>query len=589
MKRKTNTAPTRIYSYGCRLPTANGELVEQQILLAHRYYNKLVEIERRRRDAIAQAQQAASPELVSNLAEVDAIDGQITALVSAIAAKRAATRSAKVGATEEKAAIAALKSRRRECWAAVKVAKESLKTPEMIEKFRAIGEVAYAEVRAARAECGVYWGTYLTVEAAVEAAKKSPAPPAFKRWDGRGGKVAVQMQGGISVAEAFAGDTRLQIVPPAPNRMSKVRIRVGTADDKRSPIFAEFPFRYHRDLPKDAKIKWAWIVKSMKGRWVNWDLQIVIEAESLRRDARPPSDGGVVAIDLGWRLRPGRDLRVGYWIDDRGQHGELLMPEDIRMRLDHADSIRAIADRTFNAERVRLAEWAKERTLPEWMVEPFKFLPLWKSPRRMSELFAQWKENRFDGDSDGFAGLEAWRKQDCHLRDWEACERDRALGTRRDLYRRWAADLSRRYAVVVLEDFDMREVAKLEATDSDRKDLPAPTRRNRTVAACSEFVGALKNAAANNGCTVELVESAYTTAKCSNCGHVQNFDHTKLFRLCERCGGASGPIDQDREAAANLLESWAKKGSRSQTDVKPSGSTGPEAGALEMPAQGALP
>ena len=587
---RTNTVPTRIYSYGCRLPTLNGGLVEKQILLAHRYYNKLIEIERRRRGAITQAQRAASPDLIARTAEAEALDAVIESIMDKIKAKRAAVRSGKVDVADERETIAALKLQRKECWAAIRVAKEALKTPEMIEKFRAIGEVAYAEVRAARAECGVYWGTYLTVEAAIEAAKKSPAPPEFKRWDGRHGKIAVQMQGGLSVARAFGGDTRLQIDPPAPNCMSRVRVRVGTADDGRSPVWAEFPFRYHRDLPKDAKIKWAWIVKSMKGRWVNWDLQIVLEAESFQRGVRPPSDGGIVAIDIGWRLRPGRNLRVGYWLDDQGKHGELLMPEDIRQRLDHADSIRSIADRAFDAERARLSEWAKGRDLPEWLSEPLRFLPAWKSPRRLAALFEQWKERRFDGDAEAFDDMATWRKQDCHLRDWEACERDRTLGARKDLYRRWAADLSRRYAVVVLEDFDMREVSRLVPADSDKKDMPAPTRRNRTVVACSEFVGALKNAATGNGCKVDLIECAYTTLKCSYCGHIEKFDRRNLFKpSCERCGGERDPIDQDREAAKNLLAAWFTDQIRSRTDGKPSGIIGPETGALEMPAQGALP
>src|SRR3990172_5287182 len=46
---------TRAYSYGAKAPTENAELVRQQLILAHRYANRLVEIERERREASLKA------------------------------------------------------------------------------------------------------------------------------------------------------------------------------------------------------------------------------------------------------------------------------------------------------------------------------------------------------------------------------------------------------------------------------------------------------------------------------------------------------------------------------------------------------
>src|SRR3989337_2137911 len=46
---------TRAYSYGAKAPTENAELVRQQLILAHRYANRLGEIERERREASLKA------------------------------------------------------------------------------------------------------------------------------------------------------------------------------------------------------------------------------------------------------------------------------------------------------------------------------------------------------------------------------------------------------------------------------------------------------------------------------------------------------------------------------------------------------
>ena len=40
----------RVYEYGAQAPRMNAPLVAEQMSLAHRYYNTLVELERRRRD-----------------------------------------------------------------------------------------------------------------------------------------------------------------------------------------------------------------------------------------------------------------------------------------------------------------------------------------------------------------------------------------------------------------------------------------------------------------------------------------------------------------------------------------------------------
>ena len=624
MKRRTSTAPVRIYAYGCRLPTQGGELVEQQLLFRHRYYNKLIEIELDCREKMRAARSASSEDVAHAESAFAIYETEIVGVLDAIKAKKGAARAAKVDAAEERAVLAVLRDMKRKTIDDLHAAKLAARTPELLAEFTAIQEAANAEVRDARSKCGVYWGTYLLVEQeveqAVKAARKNHEDPGFRRFmsvpnrQGQAtiarGRVGVELIHGVPVATIMAGtDTRLQIHMEKSDSkrgqtMARAKIRVGTAENGRSPIFAEFPFRMHRPLPADGVVKWAWISKSTKGRWVDWSLQIVVEAASLHRPVRQPSDGGVVAFDIGWRVRLHEvvnELRVAYWHDDQGNHGELVLPSDdrvrvdsrgrkhrpegVRGRFDHVDSLRSIEDKNFDAIRSELVAWKTGRDLPEWFVSALEWLHAWKSHRKLGAVFDQWRSNRFSGDDGMFAKVETWWKQHRHLYDWESCERDRALNARKNTFRQWAPQFTRKYAVVVLEEKFLAEVAKLQAPDSTKANMPRPTRRNRTVAACGEFVLALKNAAPGNGCTVDAEPCEDTTATCSRCGYVERFDHRPLAHACARCGDVSGPVDQDRTAAENLLAAYAGKMSRSQSASEGGNIVGDPDGSLVIPAQ----
>jgi len=619
MKRRTSTAPIRVYSYGCRLPTANADLVEQQLVCAHHYYNTLIEIERRRRVATREAQSASSSAISSSESSLASYETEIAKTLEAINAKKGKARTSKIDLSSERQILSTLRALKKKTIENLKVAKQEARTPALLEIFASIQEKANDEVREARSKNGLYWGTYLLVEQSVQLACKSKTDPEFHRFRSvpnrqglpsiANGRVGVELIQGVEVSKLVGGqNTQLQIDSPSPNRMSKVKIRIGSGDSRRSPLFAEFPFRMHRPLPADGLVKWAWISKSTKGRWVNWSLQIVVEAESLRRVVRPPSDGGVVAFDIGWRQKesenPGK-LRIAYWHDDRGNHGELIIPHEesrliktdclrsrpnsIRNRLDHATSLRSIQDKNFDAVRTDLIAWMVVHDVPTWLSSATEWLHAWKSQRKLGAVVEQWSTSRFDGDSEIFDKLTSWWKQHRHLYDWESCERDRSLNARNNLYRNWAAQFTRKYAVVVLEDHFLAKVAKLQQPESTKSDMPKPTRRNRTIAACSEFALALKNAAPGNGCSVDYEPYDDTTATCSYCGLVERFDHRPLEHPCERCGSTTGPVDQDRTAARNLLAAWAQKQSRSQSNPQPPEDIGGSETAVAMPAQGAMP
>lgn len=561
MKRKKSPYPTRVYTYGCRLPTEGAETVNEQLKLSRVYYNKLLEIELNRRAKVRAAMAEVADVAAAQTVVLD-LTKQIESVRTVINTAKAAARSSAVDVRSQRAEIKRLQAERKGAIQALKSAKAESRTPDMLARFKVISEEAKASVKAARATNGLYWGTYLLTENAIEAASKNRIDPEFRRWDGCG-RVGVQIQGGLPVPQVFGTDTRFQIDPlpvtgsKRGQTMTTVRIRVGSTENG-APIWAAFPFRMHRPMPTDGVIKWAWIHRTFKGRWTNWDLQIVIEAPSFLVPKRAPHQGGVVAIDLGWRRRPRegvdeqQDLRIGYWYDDKGEHSELRLSAEVQQRLEHANSLRAIQDRNFDRAKQNLISWLKDRSepLPPLLQKALAHVEQWKSAKRLGGVMDLWAGGtKVDGDEQIFQTLTEWWKQHRHLYDWETCERDRVLNARANSYRNLAATLASRYAIVVVEDMDLSEVAKHPEPEDAKKKPPASG--SRVIAAPSEFRNALLSTASLRGCSVVKVDPTNTSKKCHLCGGVRRWENPgELVHTCSSCGAT---WDRDYNAAINLL------------------------------------
>jgi len=84
----------RVYRYGLRRPTTNADLVDDQMRLGNRYYNRLIEIECARRDAIreAMADNDRRHGLSDAIARHARLDEQYNAAKEALKAKRSRAR-----------------------------------------------------------------------------------------------------------------------------------------------------------------------------------------------------------------------------------------------------------------------------------------------------------------------------------------------------------------------------------------------------------------------------------------------------------------------------------------------------------------
>lgn len=581
--------PSLVYEYGCLPPVKGEELVEEQLRLANRYHNKLVEIELTRRKQVR--------EYLASIADVAALEGRVTRLLEELNSVRDEIKSRRqvarsnVDTSDLNARAKALRLSLSDAREELRAAKKRLTQDEAVKaKLDEINRAANEAVRQARAECGLYWGTYLTIEQGFDRARRGTKDPRFHRYDGEG-CLAVQLQGGLPASEIFGIDTRVQVdpVPEAAwtspvrserRRLSRTRIRIRVGSNGRDPVWAELPMIMHRPLPANSLVKWVRLFRVRVGRWYRYKVQFVVELTSpLQR----PTGHGVVAIDLGWRQVEG-GLRVAYWVDEHGEKGQLLIPDGVLTQFNLLPDLRSIRDKRLEEAKAVLAWWLRNHAdeVPDWLKEATKTLHAWRSPERMARLLAMWGERRFpaderpdltaetlstlaptiqerdcldqvgiyrflvgwnDRDNRRYVG---WLAQERHLYDWEANLRDQLRAWRLNEYRKFANCLRSRYGAVVLEDFDLRDVAK-ERRPEDGPDTRESARRQQRIAA----VFILRQAIEQSGLRVVKLPSAYTTKRCHVCGHVEKFDSAKqVMHTCSACGAL---WDQDENAARNLL------------------------------------
>ena len=270
-------------------------------------------------------------------------------------------------------------------------------------------------------------------------------------------------------------------------------------------------------------------------------------------------------------MRPDGSLRVAYWLGDDGAEGELTLDAGWLAAKRKVDDLRSIRDDNLNDAKARLAAWlmpaegpnASAPNLcpaPAWLLEATATLASWRSAGRLAAVAIRWRRERDEmqqpaerrrvsdttvrsDTTEAFDALEAWRRRDKHLLEYEANLRDQLQRRRADLYRVFAATMRRRYRAIYVESLDLRTFHELPDPEEPASD---PALKEHVRDAClSTLLGAIRETGA-----AVAVPAPHTTADCASCGSRERLDGAALSHRCSRC---SDVWDQDRNAARNLL------------------------------------
>ena len=543
-----DSLPSKVFSYGAKTPIENFESVKNQMYLAHKYRNALVQAELERRELTDKALASTFPALEELEATIKRKENELEALRTNIKTLNVERRD-RTPSKDEAENGKRVRNELQELWTRRKeLRKECFSLPE----WKIIGIPLEAEHKAKLkklyAESGCYWGTTLHINQSCSDFNKG-APPHFMSSRGDG-HLAMQVQGGMTMDELLSGvDTRVQLgaVPdeawkPGGRHLRKttVKLRIGSNSD-RTPIFATIPIVYHRPIPQDGVIKWVHLIRRMVGTKPEWRLQFVVS----RREGWQPEDlaiKGIVGLDLGWRRMPDGGLRVASWRGNDGEKGTIVLPSRWQNGMDKVNDIQSIRDKNFNTTREKLM--ALLGRAPEWLKDETKSIGQWRSIKKLAKVSNKWREKRFEGDEEIYGFLENWRKQDKHLLEYSENLRDQLQRQRLDVYRNFAAFLRRRYRKVVLEKLKKGLFQECPEAEDIRED--APSKENRKRACLSN----LRTALSNNMAALEEVGAAYTSQTCPDCGAREKFEPEFIEHKCSSCGSV---YDRDDKAALNIL------------------------------------
>jgi len=560
-----------VRQYGLLDPLDWDQDCQEHLWRENKFWNTLVELEKKHRDAYFR--------LTGSDPELKEIEDALSALMeekeARIAEKKALRQAArKKAGVDTSAQDLRIEEIRPEIRRLSGLAKETRKKTRerMKPEIDALERTRREDVKIARNASGLWWGNYNAVCASYETARvramRTGGDLRFHSFDGTG-RFTCQIQGGMTVSEFFSGDRNSvvsadPVSPDAfyhPSRGARrraarttLRITVYTTKDENGKYvrrILSFPMILHREIPSDVLIKQVVVTRKRVGATFRWTVTLTGTRSGSPRIV--PGIPGLCGIDLGWRLVP-EGLRVATIADDKGVR-HIVLPEKMLRRMDHVEDLKSRID----LERDRIVTWLRAHwwgiveTFPEPIRERFvgHIRSLKVSPRKLAGSILAWRDDHGDFRPDLLAALEAWRKTNKRLTQEMDNLREKLSAQRTDLYRNEALRIVREHSCVALEDFDLREVVKLETPEGEKTDQPAAARANRVRAAVSDLRNWIGIQAAKTGTEIVKIPAADTTRACRQCLHVNVRSRPEeLVWTCDACGAV---WDQDENAARNLL------------------------------------
>ncbi len=489
------------------------------------------------------------------------------------------------------------------------------KTDAFKEKVGAVNLEYGPRPRAARAEFsakGLFWGTYLVVEEAIDRARQDTPPwepiKVRRPWE----SIAVQLQTGTPMVtgaslRSGAADTRVRLSPqsyalgervegfqvigtpdqrnhagnlrPASFQMLSLRIG-GTGSGNRQPIWANFHIltgrggsrgrkAIPRQIPDHGRVAWVKMVRTeclwrsvfdrqtmkMTVRpFERWEVQFTVEEAPQRSQ---PTGHGIIGVDIGWRRVDG-GIRVGYAMTKRG-FSQCIIPDRVLSKREHADGIRSVRDKHMDMVRAEILRYRqvlsgegspRYRDLRSDDTAKEWFLEATTTAHSWKRLYHFVKLARLMVEKEWKDGLVYG------LHAWLAKDahlREFEAGDRRR-QRLQIRGRIQSWLAQILDGHDVLAIEKTIRVDKMRARATARSEGLRRAAVAHPEVppGSLRTwaiqMATSRGLEVRQVNPINTTALCPVCRAVRKIE-VALVVKCEACGYSE---DQDMTAAREI-------------------------------------
>jgi transposase len=212
------------------------------------------------------------------------------------------------------------------------------------------------------------------------------------------------------------------------------------------------------------------------------------------------------------------------------------------------DNLRSKRDTALDATRAALARWLDEHPQPDLTASQVR---QWRSPRRFAQLAIAWWSEPPEHGAEISRLLEGWRRQDRHLWEWEANERDQVTARVKDLWANVAAWLTDEASLIVLDDTDIRDMTRVPQAGNEDPRQARLARAQQRIASPGKLRACVRRAAQKRGLAVETLPAKGITSTHCGCGAaLVGEPATQLVLWCPACGHG---VDQDLNAAEHLL------------------------------------
>jgi hypothetical protein len=319
----------------------------------------------------------------------------------------------------------------------------------------------------------------------------------------------------------------------------------------------DVPIIMHRPIDPNAFIKQMKLCREWSCRkWQYHFVATAVKSNGTFKPARTRTDKEIF-VNLGWRM-VGDGLRVAYWLDTEGQHGEIVLPTDrIKAFWERPKELQSIRSNLFNEVTARLRAFLESMPVPDWLKERTRTIAQWKasSQGRLASIILYWRMHRFSGDEQTFSLLEhslaslergvshydAWRNQDKHLDLWAAGLRRRGEEWRLDLYHKTAAKWAEEYDRLHIADVDWAKMRRNPLPEEESSEISV---RYRNAAASGLFDQLLRAAFVQR---LVVYDAKDLTDTCHVCGVRQEMG-SSVIQVC----GSGHTWDVDYNHVKNL-------------------------------------
>lgn len=482
-----------------------------------------------------------------------------------------------------------------------------LDEPEWSQHWKAVQileRTILAHEKEARRVSGLPHGTYSLADDAIDAAKRTQKVDDLQRkwipFDDDlpvedSGRVGIQLTGGLSVPDLLTGNsTRLKLrvesaeereLAGFDNRSARWRRRntravatIAIDSGDGGWEYLDIPISYHRQLPPNATVKWAWLLVRRDGLRLRYDLQLTITIPD-EIDIGSERRAEICAINPGWRHFEDGSIRVAYVVGSDGHWEDLRLPatqgtrRSVADRLAFADSLHSASDKLFNEARDVFSQMLPQLT--ESVRAQCKFISQWRDHRKLHRMirlvigeefdqyreeFCEWVNERRAEKRDLMPQLDegkpqlwylyCWTRKDDHLYQMALDISHKAARDRDQQFAIWAKRLSERYQQVLLSDDGLKKLA--EKTD----ETASVQLRAKSRAASGTFIAKVREKFSKQNVVKDKGVNA--TRTCAKCGHVhegEDLSRDSVF-TCARCEHEQ---DQDETNCRNRLAWYSEK------------------------------